>query len=91
MGHDSAQGGAMRDWYDAPTVDDALAEQADRLPRGPLGLLEPQVRLTEGLPKDAIALVKEYLAGTCGTMEFASRMEAIRLRSPSSRPPALEP
>lgn len=92
MGHDPTQGGAMRDWYDAPQLADVLAEQAERVPRGPLGLLEPpEVKLVEGFPPEAIGLLSDYLAGRCGTMEFASRMETLRLRVPVGPPPVPEP
>jgi len=82
MGHDSKQGGAMRDWYDAPPLEEVLEEQAERLPHGPLGLLEPSVELlTDGLPKEAIELVQGYFAEKIGTMELATRLEAVRLRT----------
>lgn len=83
MGHDSTQGGAMRDWYDSPQLKDVFDEQADRLPYGPLGLLDPPtVEIEGGLPKDVVSLVSAYLAGQTGTMELATQMERIRqLRS----------
>jgi len=81
MGHDPTQGGAMRDWYDNPQIEDVLVEQAEKLPRGPLGVLwHGAVELVEGMPSDAGPLMLEYLAGQIGTMEFATRVEAIRLR-----------
>lgn len=81
MGHDPTQGGAMRDWYDNPQIEDVLAEQAEKLPHGPLGMLgHGAVELIEGMPSDAVPLMFEYLAGQIGTMEFATRAEAIRLR-----------
>ncbi len=82
MGHDSTQGGAIGDWYDAPQLDEVFMEQAERLPRGPLGLLEPpEVTLVGGIPPAAIALLKEYLAGACGTMDLVNRLEALRLET----------
>jgi len=81
MGHDPTQGGSMRDWYDNPQIEDVLAEQAEKLPYGPLGMLgHGAVELVEGMPSDAVPLMLEYLAGQIGTMEFATRAEAIRLR-----------
>jgi len=81
MGHDPTQGGAMRDWYDNPQIEDVLAEQAEKMPYGPLGLLgHGPVELIDGIPSDAVSLMLEYLAGQIGTMEFATRVEAIRLR-----------
>src|SRR6266571_5938875 len=92
MGHDPTQRGAMRDWYDAPQRDDVFMEQAERLPRGPLGLLEPpEVKLVGGIPPAAVALLKEYLAGACGTMEFASRLESLRLETIARPNHAIEP
>jgi len=82
MGHDPAAGGAMRDWYDAPPLEAVFEEQAERLPHGPLGLLEPSVELlTDGLPKEAIELVQGYFAEEIGTMELATRLETVRLRT----------
>ncbi|MCJ7517720.1 MAG: hypothetical protein MUO18_07150 [Methanomassiliicoccales archaeon] len=81
MGHDPTQGGAMRDWYDNPQIEDILAEQAEKLPYGPLGRLGNEViELIEGLPPDAADLMREYLGGKINTMVFANRVEDIRLR-----------
>ena len=44
MGHDPTQGGSMRDWYDNPQIEDVLAEQAEKLPYGPLGMLGQRSR-----------------------------------------------
>ena len=72
----------MRDWYDNCPLTDLLEEQAQCLPDGPLGsILKPKVELTEGLSPEIVSAVTEYLAGHVGTMEFASRMEAFRLKS----------
>ena len=91
MGHDATQGGAMRDWYDSPQLQDVFDEQAARLPYGPLGLLEPPtVELEGGLTKDVVSLVSAYLAGQTGTMEFATTMEKIRLQRSTQQTPAME-
>jgi len=83
MGHDPTAGGAMRDWYDAPPLEAVFEEeQAERLPHGPLGLLEPSVELlADGLPKEAIELVQGYFAEEIGTMQLATRLETVRLRT----------
>jgi len=81
MGHDATQGGAMRDWYDSPQLQDVFDEQAARLPYGPLGLLDPPtVEFEGGLSKEVVSLVSAYLAGQLGTMEFATTMEKLRLQ-----------
>jgi len=50
-----------------------------------MALLEPaEVVVSEGLPREIVALVREYQAGKIGTMEFASRIEALRLKSAAS-------
>lgn len=86
MGHDPTQGGSMRDWYDNPQIEDILAEQAMKLPYGPLNALGgASVELTEGLPSDAVALMQDYMKGKIGTMEFATKAEAFRLRWASSQ------
>jgi hypothetical protein len=82
MGHDPTQGGNMRDWYDNPQLEDIFAEQLEKLPHGPLGMLgNDSIELMEGIPSDAVSLMQEYLMGQIGTMEFATRAEAIRLRN----------
>jgi integrase len=82
QGHDAAEGGAMRDWYDNPRVEEILEEQHERLPRGPLGLLVPvEVEISADRPPEALALLDAYLDGTVGTMEFATQMEKIRLKA----------
>ncbi len=78
---DEAQGGSMRDRYDNPNLEGILEEQRDRLPKGPLGHLEPtEIEISGDRPREAVALLDSYLAGKIGTMEFAPEMEKIRLR-----------
>ena len=82
----------MRDWYDNPAIEDILAEQAEYLPDGALGLLDSvKVELTEGLCPESVELLREYLAGRMGTMELANKVESIRLRLSAAQPPALQP
>ncbi len=91
MGHDAAQGGTMRDWYDNPQLRDIFDEQAARLPYGPLGLLEPPaMELEGGLSKEVVSLASAYLAGQIGTMEFATMMEKIRLQRSIQKAPTME-
>lgn len=81
MGHDATQGGAMRDWYDAPQIEDVFDEQASCLPRGPLGLLEaPEVRLTDGVPDEAISLLRAYLNGELSLRDFTGGIDALRVQ-----------
>jgi len=91
MGHDVTMDGGMRDWYDHPMLEDILAEQAEKLPHGPLGLLEP-VRLEplEGLTPESMNLLRDYMTSTIGTMEFANRIEAVRLKIRAEEAPSLE-
>ena len=70
----------MRDWYDNPRLEEIFAEQSAKLPDGPLGLLAPpEIKLVSGLSPKAVTLLQAYLNGKIGTMEFASRIEALRL------------
>jgi hypothetical protein len=39
------------------------------------------VRLVEGLPTDAVDMLKQYLAGQIGTMGLATRLEEIRMKA----------
>jgi integrase len=91
MGHDPTQGGAMRDWYDSPQLQDIFDEQAARIPHGPLGLLDPPtVELEGGLSRDVVSLVSAYLSGQTGTMELATQMERIRQLRSTQQTPAME-
>jgi integrase len=86
QGHDATQGGAMRDWYDNPRVEEVLEEQENCLPKGPLALLVPsEVELVSGAPSEAVVLLEAYLAGEVGTMEFMTSIEHIR-RKGAPRP-----
>jgi len=70
----------MRDWYDNPELADIFAEQSSRLPDGQLGLLMPATaKIASDIPPKMVALIDQYRAGKLGTMEFANRMEALRL------------
>ena len=81
MGHDPTQGGAMRDWYDAPQLEDVFLEQAKTLPRGPLGTFEPPtVQLVEGIPSEVLELVKAYITGELPTLQFMEKIEVAKLR-----------
>jgi hypothetical protein len=84
-GHDSASGEAMRDWYDNPGHNDIFDEQSTVLPDGLLGTLKPpEIKIIEAFPSDALSILREYMDGRIGTMEMATRMEAVRLRQPST-------
>jgi integrase len=82
MGHDSTRGGSMRDLYDNAPIDQLLEEQAQLLPKGTLGFLEPppKVELLDGVPSDAIQVLKDYLEGHSGVMDVISKLEDIRTR-----------
>jgi integrase len=83
MGHDSASGGAMRDWYDSPQLAEVFDEQSGTLPNGLLGTLKPpEIKIIEAFPSDALNTLRDYLDGRIGTMEMASKLEAVRLRQP---------
>lgn len=80
QGHDPASSGAMRDWYDNP--DDTFAEQSAKMPYGPLGLLDPpKVASDVGLPPEIVRLLTDYLNQKVGTMELATRLETLRVKT----------
>jgi len=92
MGHDPTRGGSMRDWYDNPALEDIFAEQAEHLPDGTLGTLDPvKLEATEGLCPESVDLLRVYLGGRMGTMEFANKIESLRLRLDAPQPPTLQP
>lgn len=91
QGHDPTQGGSMRDWYDAPLVEDALDEQAERIPNGPLGVIEPpKIEVTDGLPKDVVAMVSQFLDGSTGTLELMNALEKCRTDLQKASQPRVE-
>ena len=79
MGHDAASGGAMRDWYDAPRLEDLLDEQYAKLPRGPLGAVKPpEVEIQSDLPPKARELMAAFLRGELGELELAQALAQVR-------------
>lgn len=81
QGHDSAAGGQMRDYYDNPELQDIYDEQGAVFPNGPLGTLDPlEIKIIEGIPDDVLDLVRDYMDGKTGTMQFATSMEVARSR-----------
>jgi len=82
MGHDFAAGGAMRDWYDNPGLEKVFAEQARRIPQGPLGNLRPPslTVVGDGLPEEATEILMSYFAGEIGSYETGARIEAVKIK-----------
>ena len=79
QGHDATDGGAMRDWYDNPRLEEIFEEQELCLPRGALGYLMPiEAELQSKIPSEALALLENYLSGTIGTWEFMHEIEEVR-------------
>jgi integrase len=82
LGHNAASGSAMRDWYDNPQKSEVFDEQSAKLPNGPLGLLDiPKVEIIQGLPSEALELLRSYMDGKIGVMEFMTKMESVRMNS----------
>ncbi|MEM4263152.1 MAG: site-specific integrase, partial [Thermoplasmata archaeon] len=81
QGHDATEGGAMRDWYDNPRLEEIFEEQENCLPNGPLGtLLISNVEVMPGIPNEAISLLQRYITGKIGTLDFVSLIEEIRAK-----------
>jgi integrase len=78
MGHNSFTSGEMRDRYDNPDENELIEEQHAQMPNGTLGLLGGHVEVTEALPKGAVDLLTDYMAGVIGTMDFATSIERVR-------------
>ncbi|MEM2839410.1 MAG: hypothetical protein QXE18_04900, partial [Thermoplasmata archaeon] len=82
QGHDATDGGAMRDWYDNPRLEEIFEEQEACLPKGPLAFVRPiEVELQSKIPSEAIALLEGYLAGEVKTMDFMNGIEEIRRKA----------
>jgi len=86
MGHEGKMSD-MDEYYDNLPSEELLLEQEQFLPSGLLATHEidpnaPKL-VVEGLPEGAVRLLQEYWTGKIpSTMEFASQIEAARLRSP---------
>lgn len=79
QGHDATGGGAMRDWYDNPRIEEIFEEQENCLPKGPLGFLVlPEVEIYTDRSSEALTLLDAYLAGNIGLMDFATSIEGVR-------------
>ena len=78
MGHTQSTGTSGRDWYDQPHIEDILAEQADRLPGGPLGfVMGPKV---EVVTEDAevLTLWNRYFRGEVSILELVTLLEKLK-------------
>ncbi|MGQ9588603.1 MAG: hypothetical protein ACUVT7_09535 [Thermoplasmata archaeon] len=92
MGHDPTRDGSMRDWYDNPPIEDIFAEQAECLPQGTSATLDSvKLEPTEGLCPESVDLLREYMGGRMPTMEFANKIEALRLKKAMLDSPTLQP
>lgn len=69
----------------------ALRRDEVVLPHGPLGILEPVILEPVGeMAPESMSLLRDYMEGKIGTMEFANRIEAIRLKIIAEEAGALE-
>jgi len=72
----------MGEAYDNRAVEINLARQADKLPRGPLGIFEkPDLELEASLPTDLVTVLMGYHDGKVGFNEVLNRLEAWRLNA----------
>jgi len=63
-------------------MDQLLAEQQEKLPNGVIGVLDaPKITIIDGLPSDAIDIVRAYLDGRIGVMDVITKLDGIRLKS----------
>jgi integrase len=91
QGHDPTQGGAMRDSYDNPPLEEVFAEQAEKLPYGPLGLLNPPtVEIEGGLSEEETSAVKAYTAGQTSMAEVMAALDKVRLQRSIQQTPTME-
>ncbi|MBM4248785.1 MAG: hypothetical protein FJ149_05010 [Euryarchaeota archaeon] len=83
MGHDpTANRADMQAHYDNVPMDQLLAEQQEKLPNGVIGVLDaPKITIIDGLPSDAIDIVRAYLDGRIGVMDVITKLDGIRLKS----------
>ena len=69
----------MRDWYDNPTEQDAIQEQATVIPNGPLGtLLQPEIKVEGDIPDEAKDLFQRYISGELGSIELMTELENLK-------------
>jgi len=79
QGHDATDGGAMRDWYDNPRLEEIFEEQELCLPRGALGYLMPlEAEIQSDISPEILTAIKRWQSGEIGTVECMQIMEEIR-------------
>ncbi len=89
MGHDASAGGAMRDGYDAPRVEDLLDEQFAHLPNGPLGVVRPpKVQVESKFPPEALELLGAFLNGNLGELKLAQTLSDLKASTKRESPHA---
>jgi len=80
MGHDT-RSGWMSDWYNSPKIETILEEQAEKLPNGPLGDLDPPSVELIGMAHEDQEILEEwhrYKVHEIGLREFSDRAETIK-------------
>lgn len=81
QGHKIKSGTSSRGHYDHEVVLDLLDEQIQVVPNGPLGWFCGTRIESSGLPREATEAVAEFMEGKTTVMDFANRMERIRMLS----------
>ncbi len=65
--------------YDNPAQEALLDEQAQVMPRGPLGVLTPpDVQIVEGPEREGMAVLLDYFAGRIGLMDVLKKLEGLK-------------
>jgi hypothetical protein len=69
----------MRDWYDHISEHDAIEEQAQVLPYGPIGtLLRPDIKVEGDLPTEAKDLYSRFFKNEIGELELAKKLGELK-------------
>jgi hypothetical protein len=72
----------MRNQYGNLSTEDVLAEQADKLPDGCLGVLGlSEVKVVEDLPKELKVVWRDYREGRLKVSEVIDRLDELKTRT----------
>lgn len=81
-GRAARRGYSMRNQYGNLPTDDVLAEQADKLPDGCLGVLGlSEVKVVDDIPRELKVLWRDYKEGRLRVSEVIDRLEELKTRT----------
>ena len=68
----------MSDWYNNPRVEEIIKEQADKMPKGPLGFFDKTKDMTGDINEELLLVWRQYLNDEITNAEFHAKTEMIK-------------